>query len=79
MLNKGNNVKIRAVVIDGTNDQSPTPKAVGDDFTYSYMYTINGKIYKGDTHNEKLKVGDSLWIEYASEHPGFSRPLKENK
>ena len=45
MLDKGKNVKIRAVVIDEENAQNSSPVGASD-WANSYIYAVNGKSYK---------------------------------
>lgn len=44
-------------------------------FSYSYEFEVNGKSYKGNAHDESLKIGDTVEIEYNRNHPGINKPL----
>src|SRR5580693_3724873 len=71
VLNSGNTVKVKAVIIDERNYYG---KRNGiSRYSYYYMFNVKGIAYKGDSHTDTLKVGDSLLIEYSPEHPNYSR------
>lgn len=70
LLNK-NSERTKAVVVNEENYWGNSP--VSKTFSYSYEFTVEGKKYREDTKNEKLKIGDSVWIEYVSSYPKFSR------
>ena len=40
-----------------------------------YSFTINGKSYTGNSHDQIFKVGDSTEIEYDKTNPELNRPL----
>ena len=42
--------------------------------SYSYEFTIGGKKYTGNLHDTALVVGDSVEVQYNSNHPGINRP-----
>ncbi|MES2275287.1 MAG: hypothetical protein V4592_04645 [Bacteroidota bacterium] len=44
-------------------------------FSYSYMFGINGKTYKGNSHNSSLQPGDTVEVIYNEEHPDINKPL----
>ena len=44
-------------------------------FTYSYLFYVHGKSFKGDSQNETLKIGDSIEIEYDKTNPNLNKPL----
>ncbi len=67
----------KAVIVNEQNYWGNSP--VSQTFSYSYEYFVNGKRYRRDSRNEKLKIGDSILIEYTPIYPQFSRiVLKDN-
>jgi hypothetical protein len=77
VLDKGNTVKVKAVIIDERNYYG---KRNGmSRYSYYYMFNVKGIAYKGDSHTDTLNVGDSLLIEYSPEHPNYSRRIEGNK
>jgi hypothetical protein len=63
----------KAVIID---DKNYLPNSyVKFPYSYSYEFKINGKIYKNDSHDSTLKIGDSIEIEYYKKWPSFNKPL----
>lgn len=66
----------KAVIVNEENYLGNSP--VSHTFSYSYEFIANGKIYREDSRNEKLKIGDSVLVEYVNSFPYFSR-IKENK
>lgn len=47
------------------------------DFTYSYRYMVDDKLYYEDSRIEGLKLWDRIPIEYSKSFPSFSRVIKE--
>lgn len=72
-LVKDNAILIKAVIIDKKNFTGNDK--VHPEFTYSYEFTINGKNYTGDSHDSRLKIGDSIEVQYVKDSPGFNKPL----
>jgi len=70
---EGKTKEIRAVVIDKRNYFGNSP--VSHKFSYSYRFSINNKVYEGNTRDSNLRVGDSLTIKYALENPEYNEPL----
>ena len=68
-----NSIKTKAVIIDEKNYLPNSD--VSFDFTYSYCFVVDGKLYKENSHNESLKVGDTILVEYAPSYPNFNRPI----
>ncbi|WP_158557091.1 hypothetical protein [Mucilaginibacter conchicola] len=62
---------IKAVVIDEKNFLGNSP--VSHTFSYSYKFTLNSEVFKGDTKDPELKVGDSVLVEYAESNPKYNR------
>ena len=51
-------VRVKGVVINDRNYLGNSP--VSHDFSYSYEFYVSGRSYKGDSHDPRLKVGDSV-------------------
>jgi len=64
-----------AIIINEKNYIGNSP--VSQTFTYSFMFYVNGKAYKDDSHKSNLNVGDSVKVEYLPSYPNFNR-LAEN-
>lgn len=64
---------MNAVIIDSRNYNGNSP--VRNDYTYSYSFNVNGKTYTGDSHDQTLKVGDSVEIEYNKNYPSINKPV----
>ncbi|HVX48599.1 MAG TPA: hypothetical protein VHB48_00525 [Chitinophagaceae bacterium] len=73
-LKKGG-VHVRAVIIDKKNFIGT--HNVGDEFTYSYRFSVNGDAFENNSNDEKLKVGDSIEVEYVKDWPSLNRPIKQ--
>jgi hypothetical protein len=69
-------VLTKAVIIDDKNVSPNQP--VRPEWSYSYRFTVNGKSYTNNAHDPKLKVGDSVEIEYVKDWPVLNRPLHPN-
>ncbi len=52
---------------------------VSHEYTYSYQFIVNGKAYTGNSHDSKLRIGDSVEIEYAKSAPSHNRTLQRNE
>lgn len=76
-LLKDNYIVTKGVIIDEKNYYGND--YVEFDFTYSYEFVVNGKIYTEDSHDDKLKVGDSVLVKYVPSYPSFSRTLHYGK
>lgn len=46
-------------------------------FTYSYKFTVDGKVYKEDSKENKHEVGEEVGVEYLELCPSISR-IKNN-
>lgn len=64
---------IKAVIISERNYNGNSP--VKSDYSYSYLFKINGKEYSGDSHDNSLNIGDSIEVVYVKDNPGFNKPL----
>ena len=71
-----NHQSVTVVIIDKRNYLPNQP--VKAKFTYSYQFSVGGKKYTGDSHDTSLKVGDSIEVEYNTEHPVINKPLHRN-
>jgi hypothetical protein len=74
LLNK-NSETTKAVIVNEENYWGNSP--VSQKFSFSYEFIVEGKKYREDSKNEKLKIGDSVWVEYVSSYPKFSRIKNE--
>jgi hypothetical protein len=48
-------------------------------FTFGYKFQVDGKVYSGNTHDEKYVTGDSILIEYVVGKPEYNSPLNYYK
>jgi len=69
--------RIKAVVISEKNYKGN--QHVAFEYSYSYMFIVNGKQYVNDSHDYTLKIGDSIEIEYDRNWPRYNRPLPIKK
>lgn len=72
-LLKQNPEHTKAVIINERNYNGNS--RVKLDYTYSYLFKINGKEYTGDSHDTSLKIGDTIEVEYVKDSPNFNKPL----
>ena len=72
-ISKNNIQYTKAIIINERNYSGNS--RVKFDYTYSYSFKINGKVYKGDSHDQTLKIGDTVEIEYDKENPTLNKPL----
>jgi len=70
-------ITIKAGIINEENYYGNSP--ISKEFSYSYQFKIGDKTYKGIPWDSKLKIGDSILIEYASCFPIYNRPVKKGK
>ena len=63
----------KAVIVNDKNYEPNSP--VGAEFSYSYQFIVNGKAYEGNSHDQKLKIGDTVEIQYNREYPSINKPL----
>jgi hypothetical protein len=68
---------IKAVIIDERNYAPNDP--VKPEFSYSYMFIINGKAYTNNAHDASLKIGDSIEVIYVKNWPSLNRALHLEK
>ena len=73
LLNKNPEIT-KAIIINEENYWGNSP--VSKKFSFSYEFIAGGKKYREDSRNEKLKIGDTVLIEYLNSYPNFSR-IKE--
>lgn len=64
-----------AIIIDEKNFFANSP--VSHDFSYSYSFELDGKVYKGDSYDMKLKVGDTIRVRYVKSFPDMSEPVEK--
>lgn len=72
LINK-NPTKTKAIIINDENYYPNQP--VHPEFSYSYEFEIDGKKYKGDSHDISLNVGDTVDVIYYKYFPYFNKPL----
>ncbi|WP_184544870.1 hypothetical protein [Mucilaginibacter sp. FT3.2] len=65
--------RIKAITIDEKNFMPNQP--VKPEFSYSYSFKVNGYLYKGNSHDISLKIGDTVEVEYNKDHPNINKPL----
>jgi hypothetical protein len=68
-----NPIHTDAVIIKERNYEPNQPVRAG--FTYSYLFKVDGKEYIGNSHDESLKIGDTVEIAYVKSWPRFNKPL----
>lgn len=66
--------QIKAVIGYDKNFTGNSP--VSNTFSYSYVYTVDGVTYKGNSHDPKLQPGDTVNIVYSPEHPTMSKMVE---
>ena len=66
-------VHTKAVIIDEEN-YFPNDQ-VEFRYTYSYEFKVDGKIYKGDSNNMTVHVGDTIDIIYNKNNPNINRSV----
>jgi hypothetical protein len=74
LLNNNSEIT-KAVIVNEENYWGNSP--VSQKFSYSYEFSVEGKKYREDSRNEKLRIGDSIIIEYVNSYPKFSRVKNE--
>jgi hypothetical protein len=72
-ISSKNAVHTKAVIIDEKNYMGN--QKVNPEFSYSYLFIVNGEKYKGNAHDISLQVGDTIDVEYDKKHPGINRTL----
>ena len=72
-ISKNNIQNTTAIIINERNYSGNS--RVKFDYTYSYLFNVNGKTYKGDSHDQTLKIGETVEIEYDKENPILNKPL----
>jgi hypothetical protein len=70
----GGNIRYAKAVIINIKNYDPNDR-VNSDYHYSYSFVVDGKTYKGDSHDPTLKIGDTVEIEYDKNHPGLNKLL----
>jgi hypothetical protein len=66
--------QLKAVIGYDKNFTGNSP--VSNTFSYSYVYTVNGVTYKGNSYDPKLQPGDTVDIVYSPEHPSMSKMVE---
>ena len=70
----GNNPQTtKAIIINDKNYEPNSP--VGAEFTYSYQFIVNGKSYEGNSHDQTLRIGDTVEVQFNKEYPNINKPL----
>jgi len=65
--------RIEAVIINEKNFFGNSP--VSHDFSYSYRFKIDGKVYKGDSMNSKYGIGEVILVRYDQSDPNINEPV----
>lgn len=47
---------------------------VSHEYTYSYQFNADGKLYTGDSNDPKLVVGDTINVRYVIGWPSINDP-----
>ena len=68
-----NAIHTHGVIINEEN-VLPNGGHIGNQFTYSYEFVVNGSKYKGNSQDRSLKVGDSVDVKYYKNCPYFNKP-----
>ena len=71
---KNGGVQVRGVIIDEKNYLGNSP--VSRTFSYSYQFLVDGKVYKNDSHDPNLAIGDSIDIVYVKKSPNLNKASK---
>lgn len=66
-------VHVKAVIIDEKNLADGEQPAASK-LSYLYVFTVDGRLYKGNPDNNTLNVGDTVEIEYNKDHPNINKP-----
>ncbi len=66
--------QMKAVVTKDRNYFGNSP--VSQEYSLSYRFSHEGKVYIGDSQNSKYRIGDSILIEFIPSNPDFNRPVK---
>ena len=67
-------INIKALVINEENVY-PNQNVAPFKFSYSYEFEVDGKKYKGDSHDSALKVGDTVGVKYYKYCPCFNKSV----
>lgn len=73
-LLEGDVLYARGVVIDERNYHGNSP--VSQTYSLSYVFIVDGKEYKNNSHDPALQVGDSVDVKYVRSWPGFSKRVR---
>lgn len=71
---KNKAIQCKAIIVNEKNYYGNSP--VSHEFSYSYSFEIDGTIYKRNSNDSSLKLGDTILIEYVNFYPSFNRPKK---
>ena len=72
----GKSPQIKAVIINEKNYFGNSP--VSHEFAYSYFFKIGDMVYKGNSLESKLKVGDTILVRYLASNPKMNEPVNYN-
>lgn len=70
-------IQTKAIIINEKDYFGNSP--VSKEFSYSFLFTVKEKNYKGNSHNTSLNIGDTITVEYVSFYPNFNRVLNQKK
>lgn len=48
---------------------------VSQEFSYSYLFEIGNKIYKGNSMESKFNIGDTILVRYLKSNPSINEPV----
>lgn len=69
----GKSPEIKAVIIDEKKFYGNSP--VSQKFSYSYLFKIGDKVYKGNSMESKFKIGDTILIRYLKSNPDVNESV----
>jgi hypothetical protein len=69
---KNKSIQSKAIIVDEKNYFGNSP--VSHEFSYSYIFEINGTIYKRNSNDSSYELGDKILIEYVDFYPNFNKP-----
>lgn len=65
--------EVKAVIINERNFFGNSP--VSQEFSYSYLFKIDDKMYKGNSMESKFNIGDTILVRYLKSNPSINEPV----
>ena len=69
-----NAIHTKAVIINEEN-VFPNLGGINPELSYSYEFEVEGKKYRGDSHDKRKQIGDTVEIKYYKRWPSFNKPI----